>query len=538
MALRVVFVNGRVFQGSGRPVADSFAVEGGRFVAVGAVTPGSGDVIQDLGGRLVIPGLVDAHCHPLDLAWAAAGVALTPPAVQSVRDIQEAVADRRSRQGPGAWIVGWGYDEGKLAEGRGPTRDDLDVAAPDAPVLLMRACGHVAAVNSLVLKQLGFGHQTPDPPGGRIDRDDAGRPTGVLREHAKTLAWSLIPPRTAEDNARLLSEIEPLLLAHGLTALTELTAAYRPDNPEQDAARVFRAASGAGFRLPVAVFYVWDEVRRVSGRPRPPRDLFDQQVRLGGLKVFADGSVSGRTAWVDQAYRESDDLGLALTTPEDLRDAANTAAAWGVQLAVHAMGEQAIRMVVDTLAARDPWLPDRPSVRIEHGSFPPPDIVEAAARAGIAFVTQPIFLYAEVESYVRNLGPERTARAYPLRSLTDAGVAVALSSDAPSTAWADPANPWLGLYTAVTRRSHDGREWGSSERIDPATALDLYSKEAAELTGLPGGSIRPGEPADFVVLDRDVLQEPPEAMAGVRPTATFLGGQLVWGRLEGAQGER
>jgi predicted amidohydrolase YtcJ len=532
--VRGVFVNGRIFQGAGRPLADSFAVDGGRFVEVGGVIPGRGDVVHDLGGRLVIPGLVDAHCHPLDLAWAAAGVALTPPAVHSIRDIQEALADRRRRQGPGAWIVGWGYDEGKLAEGRAPTRDDLDVVVPDAPVFLMRACGHMAAVNSVVLRQLGIDRQTPNPPGGLIDRDEAGRPTGVLREQAKNLAWSLIPPRTPEEQARRLCELEPLLLARGLTALTELTAAYRPDDLEQDAVQAFRAAAQAGFRLPVALFYVWDEVRAVPGRPRPPRELFDRQVRLGGLKVFADGSVSGRTAWLDEPYCRSADHGLALTTAEDLRDAANTAAAWGVQLAVHAMGEQAIRLVVDTLAARDPWLGDRPSVRIEHGSLPPPDIIETAARARIAFVTQPIFLYAEVESYVHNLGPERTARAYPLRSLRDADVPLALSSDAPSTAWADPVNPWLGLYMAVARRSHDGREWGLHERLDPATALDLYSRQAAALTGLPGGAVRPGEPADFVVVDRDVLQDPVDMLAAAQPTATYLGGRLAWGQPEGA----
>ena len=531
-AERVTYGNGRVFTGHGGPLASWFTVRAGVVEAVGS-GPAPGDV-RDLGGRLVIPGLVDAHCHPELLANAADEIALTPPAVRSVKDIQTAVAERRRTIRGGDWIVGWGYDEGKLAEGRPPTRWDLDAVSPDVPVVLVRACGHMACVNSAVLTRLHIDRGTPDPPGGRIDRNRDGDPTGVLREQAKNLIDGVMPKRSRPDVSAALARLSPRLFAHGITALTELTATYRPSDPEQDSLAIYRAARAAGFRHPVSLYYVWDDIRRVADRPRPAGP-FPAGLTLGGIKVFADGSVSGRTAWVAPPYQpygeQAGDSGLGLIGADELREAQETAAAWRVQLAVHAMGEEAIDLVTKTLEGRADWLPDRPSVRIEHGALPTPGAIERARRSRIAFVMQPIFLFAEIESYLNNLGAERTALSHPLRSLLAAHVPVALSSDAPSTAWADPVNPWLALYTATTRRAHDGRVFGPDEAIDVLTALGLYTEGAAAASGLAGGVIRAGAPADFVVLDTDVLALPPESLRDVHVAATVMAGEVVWGAL-------
>ena len=528
----VTYTNACIFDGRRVVTARSFTVADDRFSAVGA-DAGPGAVAIDLHGKLVAPGLIDAHCHPVDLAEAAEQIALTPPAVHSIADIQAAIRDRQETLAAGAWIVGWGYDEGKLREGRAPTRRDLDAVSADHPVLLIRACGHIAAVNSMVLERLGVDRHTADPEGGAFDRECDGTPTGVLREHAKNLVAAILPPRPPDEVGRLLGDLAPHLLRHGLTSLSELTAAYSPDDPDRDSATVFHAARSHGFPHPVSLFYVWDQIKRTPGRPRPPGP-FTNGISLGGIKMFADGSVTGRTAWVSPAFAplagQSGDVGMALLTPQELLDGARQAQVWGVQLAVHAIGNRAIEQVVDTLSEVGPWLSDRPSVRIEHGGLPTASILEKAARAGIAFVMQPIFLYAEIESYVMHLGEARTASQYPVRSALAARVPICLSSDAPSTAWADPSNPWLGIYTAVTRRVHDGRTFGADESVDVATALRLYTSAAARVSGAGGGVIEPGAPADFVVLDAGILSDP-ERLLGLEVEATVLGGRLVYGSL-------
>ncbi|MGC8487582.1 MAG: amidohydrolase [Clostridia bacterium] len=531
MARPVTYTGARIFDGRSWLSASSFTVADGRFTRIGA-GPEAGDEVRDLGGRLVLPGLIDAHCHPVELAEAAEQIALTPPSVHSIADITDAVRDRARSQPAGSWIVGWGYDEGKLREGRAPHRRDLDAVSPDHPVMLVRACGHIAAVNSVVLETLQVHRDTPDPEGGVFDRFPDGTPTGVLREHAKDLVYNILPPRDPDQVGRLLGRLAPHLLAHGLTSVSELTATYSPDKPELDSAAIFHAARRHGFPHPVSLFYVWDQIKRTPGRPRP-QGPFTDGIRFGGIKMFADGSVTGRTAWVSPAFEPfaglSGDDGIPLLDPDEIREGARQAAEWGVQLAVHAIGNRAIQQVVETLAELDPWLSDRPSARVEHGGLPEPAVLETAARAGIAFVMQPIFLYAEIESYVRHLGERRAAIQYPVRSALEAGVPLCLSSDAPATAWHDPSNPWLGIYTAVTRRVHDGRLFGPEEAIDAATAIRLYSAEAARVAGIPGGVIEVGAPADFAVYDAGVMSEP-DRLPDVQAQETVMAGQVVYRR--------
>lgn len=528
----VTYTGARIFNGRQHLQVSSFTVQDGRFRKMGA-PPAPGDPVCDLAGRIVLPGLIDPHCHVVELAEAAGQIPLTPPAVHSLVDIQAAVRERARTLPPGSWIIGWGYDEGKLREGRPPHRRDLDGVSPHHPVLLIRACGHVATVNSRVLDSLGIAGTTANPAGGVIDRDPDGTPTGVLREHAKDLVYDLLPPRDPDELGRLMGRLGPALLAHGLTAVSELTATYSPDHPERDTAAIVHAARRYGFRHEVTLFYVWDQIKRSPGRPRP-RGPFTDGVHLGGIKMFADGSVSGRTAWVAPPFEpyagQAGDAGVPLLTPAEIRDGAQQAREWGVQLGIHAMGNRAIAEVVTTLAGVEPWLSDRPSVRIEHGSHPEPAVRALAARAGIAFVVQPIFLYAEIESYLTHLGGVRMAAQYALRSMLRDGMAVALSSDAPATAWADPVNPWLALYTAVTRRVHDGRVFGPHERIDVETAVRLHTAEAARISGLAGGVIEEGEPANFLVLDTDIFADPAR-LSDVRPRATVIAGEVLFGRL-------
>ncbi len=532
MSSRITYTNARIFDGR-RLLPDlSFTVADGRIAAIGGPIAAS-DQMRNLEGRFVLPGLLDIHMHAEELALAEEQLVLLPPAVQSIDDIKDLVAERCRTLAPGEWIIGLGFDEGKLQERRAPDRHDLDPVSPDNPVFLSRACGHVGTVNSVVLRALGMGRHTPDPAGGVLDRDADGEPTGVLRERATEPVYHLMPELSADEMGARLTRLAPRLLAHGITAVSELTARYVPDQPGRDSAALFHAARRDGFPLPVSLFYVWDQIKRNPKRPRPVGP-FEDGVYLGGIKMLADGSITGRTAWVDPPFEphanRSGDGGLALLSPAELLEAADVAASWGVQLAVHAIGNCAIEQVVSTLAPVRPWLSDRPSIRVEHGALATPTLLDTARRAGMAFVMQPIFLYAEIESFLTHLGEERTRSQYPVRTALETGVAVGLSSDAPATAWADPANPWLGLYQATTRRTHDGRTFGPNQRIDLMTALRLYTADAATIGGFPGGAIKTGAPADFVVLDTDIFRNP-DTLRNVRVKATVVGGRVLYGHL-------
>ncbi|UOF90984.1 amidohydrolase [Fodinisporobacter ferrooxydans] len=522
------FFNGRIFTSNPeQPYANAMVVRDGRIVWIGeqADLEGMEGNCIDLHGRRVLPGFIDAHLHPLYLADAAKHIACSPPIVSSIAGLLEQIRKRREFQGPDAWIQGWGYDEGKLLEGRAPTRWDLDQAASDVPVIVTRTCGHIAVVNSLALKMAGIEKDTPNPSGGQIDKDANGELTGTLRENAKDLVFTVMPTRTLEDNAAALAELSPKLLAHGITAITDLMARMEPI----DYFTIYEAAREKGLRQRSVLYYLWEDIKKQPVLSVAKKHA-ENPIHVGGVKLFADGSVSGRTAWVNLPFLgESENYGISTTSKQELLEAAEFAEQHEVQLVVHAMGEQAIDLIVDTFYGRKSWLSDAPSIRIEHAALPTNEAIRRLAETGIGIVTQPIFLYAEIESYLNNLGRDRTKRSYPFQSLLQAGVKIAFSSDAPGTAWADPVNPFVGLKSAVTRMAHDGTDTGQEQRVDLSTAIMLYTRVAQQITGIPDvGQLKPGYYADFTVLDQDILKVSPEQIDEVQVEETYIGGNLVY----------
>lgn len=201
----------------------------------------------------------------------------------------------------------------------------------------------------------------------------------------------------------------------------------------------------------------------------------------------------------------------------------------GVQLVVHAMGEQAIDLIVNTFYGMESWIQDGPSIRIEHAAMPTAQAIERAAEMGIAFVPQPIFLYAEIESYLKNLGIERTKTTYPINKMLEAGIPVAFSSDAPATAWADPVNPFIGIKSAVTRVAYDGTNTGQSEKIDVETAIELYTRGAQQITRIPNiGQLKSGYQADFIILNNDILEISPDEIEHINVEETYVKGISVY----------
>lgn len=525
-----IFINGKIFTSNPeQPDANTMIVQDGRIVWIGEqsnLNNIKGDCI-DLKGQRVLPGIIDSHLHPLWLAKSTTQIACTPPLVHSISDLIEQIRNISSTIESGKWIEGWGYDEAKFSEGREPTRWDLDKATSEIPIFITRTCTHIAVVNSKALELAGITKNTPDPSGGKIDRDGNGEPTGILRENAKDLVHFLIQPKSLEENADLLAKLSTVLLGHGITAITDLMSRSKPI----DYFDMYHAARKKGLKQRTVLYYLWEDLKE---KPIIPLDRMNKenQIHIGGIKLFSDGSVSGKTAWVNPPFvGKENNYGIQMTTKEELLAAAKAAEQNDIQLVVHAMGEQAIDLIIDTFYDYKGWLSTGPSIRIEHAAMPTHQAIQRAADTGIAVVTQPIFVFAEIESYHNNLGPDRTKHTYPLRSMLQSGIQVAISSDAPATAWGDPVNPFVGIMSAVTRLAHNGLDTGQSQRIDLRTAIMLYTKAAQEITQIPHiGQLTPGNHADFIILEKDIFETSIDKIYTIKVKQTYMGGILFFQR--------
>lgn len=521
-----IFVNGRIFTADDENMyADSMIVEEGTVKWVGkreSAPPCAYETV-DLEGKRVIPGFVDAHMHPVMLADYSRQISALPPKVSSIEELVGEMKRARASQGPEGWIEGWGYDEGKFAEKRSITRHDLDRGCSDAPVSIIRSCGHIRCVNSKALELAGIDRNTPDPQGGEIEKDADGEPTGVLKENARNLILPFMPPKRREEKVRGLIELGKLLTSQGIVAVADMGNLEKEDNYP-----LYLEASKNGFKQEVAVYYMWEYYMEDGSFELTPEKLDkNRQIFAAGLKLIGDGSVSGRTAWMSRPYLgTADEYGISVCTEQQMETAIEFCKKLHCQLSVHAMGGSAISHAVDRVYAEGKWTMDEtPHVRIEHVTDPSEDSIGKAAEKGIGFATQPIFLYAEIESYLKNLGEEWMEKCYPVRHMLDRGVNLCFSTDAPATSWAEPSNPFPSIKAAVTRTAYDKTSCGREQAVDIETAVKLYTREAARMAGFKRlGQIKEGYKADFIILDQDILIIPAEKIDTVQVEKTYING--------------
>lgn len=533
---RVKYRNGKIFTADeNHSFVDTMIVENGRIVWTGKEENAEDcgyketDRTVDLNGECVLPGFVDAHMHPVMLADFSRKISALPPKVHSIEELIQEITHVRERQKPGQWIEGWGYDEGKLAEKRSVNRYDLDRGCSDSPVSMIRTCGHIRCVNSMALRLAGIDRNTPDPEGGEIERDENGEPTGVLKENARNLILPFMPEEKEEDKIENLVALGNLLTSQGIVAVCDMGNLDDSDNEP-----LYQEAARRGFAQKVGIYYMWDYFmgNQTFDIPKEKMDR-SRQIFAAGLKLIGDGSVSGRTAWMSRPYVGScEEYGISVCTDEQMETAFSFCKEHKCQLSMHAMGGQAISRVVERAYREDNWMEDdTPYVRVEHITDPSDDSIRKAAEKGIAFVTQPIFMYAEIESYLKNLGEEWMKTCYPVQKMLDAGVKLCFSTDAPATSWAVPSDPFPCIKGAVTRKAYDGTDCGQAEAIDIRTAVCLYTREAAKAAGFGVlGMIKKGYEADFIVLDKDIFEIPPEEIDNVKVKATYIGGNCVYRR--------
>jgi predicted amidohydrolase YtcJ len=499
---RVITMDERV------PRAEAVAIEGERILALGSdaeirAHAGPQTEVIDCQGRALLPGFIDGHCHVLAYAVSLLSVDCSPDAVTSIGDIQ-AVLRRRAEVTPaGRWIRAVGYSEVDLAEGRHPTRLDLDIAAPDHPVRLIHRSGHGRVLNSLAMRLCGIDIETEEPPGGFLDRDaSTGEPTGVLLE-MNELVDRAVPPLADEELAQGVRLASERFLAAGVTSVVDATHTNGP--AEWGLLRRLRAE---GYLRPRLTAMVGFEQR--GEVPRWRDEAGDDAIALGPVKI-------GIRELGEEIYPEEGELAEMVWR----------AHVEGWQVAIHAVEERAVSAAARAFAqaqARGPREDHRH--RIEHCGICSPALARDIAAAGVVVVTQPSFLYHNGDRYLRQVPTEKQAHLYPLRSLQRVGVRLAAGSDCPVVA----PDVMSGLYGAVARRARSGRVLPGKETVSMGEVLAMYTRGAAWATFAEGerGSIAPGRLADLVVLSGDPGTCPAEDVPTLQPELTILSGRVMW----------
>ena len=523
-----LYVNGKVFTGRGEDdFASAFRITDGVFGWVGDAAEVAAEPSVDLGGATVVPGFLDVHTHPAFMSTLTNAVTCLPPEVRSLAGLIEKLRSHPNRgRGDDAWIEGFGYDESKYPEGRGPTADDLDRVSATQPVFVQRCDGHSSAANHRALELAGITHDTPDPPGAAFGRDGSGRLNGLLIEtNATDVVAAAIPVPDQAQQARKLAALGQHFVERGIVAVGDLLATMVPTP-----LRTFRDAERLGLPVQCALYYGWSSI----GQQNLP-DLTDDdrtgRMKIAGLKLFMDGAYSNRTAWTEDAYPGSHDHGMHTLGDDDLRDAVDWARRNHVQVAVHAMGDRALNHVLDMFADEEPWMGELPSIRLDHATLFSKAMIDrlTAARMSFAVVSHSIFLFAEYDSYQRNLSPRQFDIAYPIRSFYERLPFTALSSDSPATAWADADNVFVSIKAAVLRLAYNGADIGRAEAITVPQALLLYTGRASRIAPLDGlGTIETGCEGSFVVLDRDIFGIHPAEIDQVRVAQTWIRGERLF----------
>lgn len=513
-----------------RPVAGAVAVEGDRIAWVGTVADARVHLtgVQrelDLGGATVIPGFNDAHNHLILLGHWLTQLNCSFPAVTSIGDIVAAVAERAAVTPAGEWIEGRGYDDNKLAEHRHISRWDLDAVTPDHPVMIRNASGHMCVVNSRALELAGITRDTDAPFGGTIHRDPrSGEPSGLLQEQAQELLGRPFIPQDKETLHRCLQEAGNAYLSAGITSSQEAGLFSTPEFT------VFQEAWASG-ELPLRVYMM---LRRPFLEAMETMGMFtgfgDERLRIGAFKLLADGSLIGRTAALSQPFLEDPDphnRGLAMMPQDELDDLIWRGHANGWQVAIHAIGDRGIEMCLDGFERALQRLPrDNHRHRLEHCGILRPDLIQRIKKMGVVPVGQPPFINEFGDGFLRHIGRERAQLTYALKSVLDAGIHLAASSDSPVSSF----QPLLGIKACVTERTASGADFAPDERISVEQAIALYTRGGAYASFEEHlkGTITPGKLADFAVLGADPRAVDPETLDRVPVRATIRGGEIVY----------
>lgn len=524
-----IYLNGNIWTGdSGQPKAEALAIADGSIVAIG-----SSDQVRRLATRFtrvvdlqsapVVPGFIDNHVHFVSGGLALDRVDLRDAATPA--EFSRRIAQAAARLSKGRWILDGNWDH-ETWGGQLPTRDWIDKDTPATPVFVSRLDGHMALANSVVLKLAGIDEKTPDPAGGTIVRDAAGRPTGVLKDSAMALVTKVMPPPSDEELEQGLRRAMEHAVRHGLTQVHDM-GGYE-DFRVLELYR--RARAKDQLRLRIYSFVPLAEYQQAAAF-KQRNGAGDAWLRWGGVKGYVDGSLGSTTAWFHRPYDdEPTTSGLTVTDPELLRSQIVAADKAGLHVTVHAIGDRANDWLLDAYSRVEQAGPKQDRrFRIEHAQHLTPEAIQKFGPLGVVASMQPPHAIDDGRWAQKRIGAERLKGMYAFRSLLDAGAHVTFGSDWPVAT----LDPMTGIFSAVTRRTLDGLNpngWQPQEKITVAEALRAYTAENAWAGFQEGkvGVLKTGALADFAVLSRDLFSTPPAQLADVKVVRTVVGGRDVF----------
>lgn len=532
----MIFKNGVVVTvDSANSLCEAVAVKGNRIVYVGdnagvEMWLGPDTSVIDLAGRALLPGFIDSHMH-LGMTGQNAAVIIdcNSNKVTSISQIQQKIREAAAKAPKGAWIKATGYEQSKLKEGRHPTRDELDEAAPDNPVQLTRCCLHMGVYNTLALKAGGITGPEMFAP-GEVVVDENGRMTGLLKETACTYMWDKVI-YTKDEYLRSFKAANDILLSYGVTSMhdgsfygEETIGLY------QDACR----NSIIKVRMYNLLYHAYGKKKTIEWvndfiSTGIHGGLGDDHFRLGHVKILIDGSTSGPSCATSQPYSHDPALkGIQLYTQEEADDIIIKAHNAGFNVSAHAVGDVAVDVILTAIERAMAQNPRPCRHRIEHCGIINENLLSRIKKAGIVPVPNPGFFNENAEIYVKYYG-DRVNWMFPLRAYLDNGITAALGSDSPVI----EADPMIGLYGALTRADKcSGIVAGKDQRIGIMDAIRMYTYNGAyaSLEEKIKGSIEPGKLADLVILSENILDTPVEELKSLKADMTVIDGQIVYER--------
>ena len=525
-AASLVVTDARVWTGDpDMPWAEAVASDGEKIVAVGsnddvAEWIGTDTEVISVAGSMLVPGMIDTHVHFVTGGSGLASVQLRDAATPE--EFVSRIGTFAETLEPGEWILNGNWDHENWG-GELPRRDWIDAVTPNNPVWINRLDGHMALANSLALENAGVDADSPDIEGGEIVRDEAGSPTGVLKDNAMGLVDTAVPePGEAQLDREVAAAME-YVASNGVTSVHDMAG--------WDSLAAYRRAKEKG-ELITRIYSVvplndWQRLRdEVAAHGRG-----DQWLQIGGLKGFMDGSLGSHTAAFFEPFTDApDDRGLLVNDLDDMSSWISGADGAGLQVMVHAIGDRAIRDLLDIYleVVEENGERDR-RFRIEHAQHIHPDDIERFRAQDVIASMQPYHAIDDGRWAEKVIGPERAETTYAFRSLIESGARVSFGSD-----WfVAPPTPLDGIYAAVTRRTLDGANpdgWVPQQKVTVEQALKAYTSDAAYASYEENikGALKPGMLADFVLLDRDITAIPAEEIAATKVLKTVVGGRIVF----------
>jgi predicted amidohydrolase YtcJ len=471
--------------------------------------------IIDAGGQTLLPGLIDAHGHVVDLGFAALRLDVT--GTRSIEELQQRLRDYAAAHPNDGWLIGFGWNQELWPENRFPTSADIDAAVRDRPVVLERVDGHAVVANSAALKAAGVTAATQPPPGGEIH-------SGVFVDAARSLIDKAIPRPTEQQSDQALQKAQEILLGFGVTGVGSMSTSVDDWNS-------FRRAGEAG-RLNVRLMSYLSGTESMAAVPKPTPWLYGDRLRAIGIKLFADGALGSRGAWLKQPYSDKPDTrGLQFHSDAEYLALADAAAAHGFQVATHAIGDAANAQVIGAYEQLSRKYGRDRRWRIEHFQIADPVDIPRLAPAGIIASMQPTHQTSDRLMAEKRLGPNRLAGAYAWQSVLKSGARLAFGTDFP----VESPNPFPGLSAAISRQDINGQPpggWIPSERLTLAQALSAYTRGAAYAGFAEDrlGALEPGKWADFILVDRDPTKADAQSLARTQVLQTWVGGKKLWER--------